>query len=94
MLGYANLKLPELYWLLVCLEVHRKSLATLSTRYQCRSFSEVDCILLTPALNDIIKYLIRQELEYKLNSQTENSMLLSCARFHGSISEDDWFHLL
>ncbi|KAH7397600.1 hypothetical protein BKA64DRAFT_42394 [Cadophora sp. MPI-SDFR-AT-0126] len=43
---------------------------------------------------DLIKYLIRQALPLKKYLQTEKSMSLSCAQFHGDYSEADWFRLL
>ncbi|PVH76180.1 hypothetical protein DL98DRAFT_641965 [Cadophora sp. DSE1049] len=43
---------------------------------------------------DLIKYLIRQALSLRQNIQTEKSMSLSCAPFHGDHSEEEWFRLL
>jgi hypothetical protein len=43
---------------------------------------------------DLFKYLIRQALPLRQNTNTEKSMSLSCARFHGNLTEADWFQHL
>lgn len=44
--------------------------------------------------SDLLKYLIKQAIEIRKNYQSEKSMALSCAMFHGASAGMDWFRLL
>ncbi|KAI0439622.1 hypothetical protein F4803DRAFT_30512 [Xylaria telfairii] len=43
---------------------------------------------------DLIKYILRQALQIRQKYQTEKSMSLACAPFHGNYSEAEWFRVL
>lgn len=43
---------------------------------------------------DLIKYILRQALQIRQKYQTEKSMSLACAPFHGNYSEAEWFQVL
>lgn len=43
---------------------------------------------------DLLKYLVKQALEYTKGLQTEGSMSLSCARANCANSETEWFDIL
>ncbi|KAI0543843.1 hypothetical protein F4679DRAFT_567068 [Xylaria curta] len=43
---------------------------------------------------DLIKYILRQALQIRQRDETEKSMSLACAPFHGNYSETEWFQVL
>jgi len=43
---------------------------------------------------DLLKYITKQAIPLRKKPPTEKSMSLSCAPFHGNLSEADWFQLL
>ena len=44
--------------------------------------------------NDLLKYLVRQAIQVRHKLQTEKSMAVKCATFHGASTEMEWFQVL
>ncbi|KAF2802196.1 uncharacterized protein BDZ99DRAFT_402242 [Mytilinidion resinicola] len=44
--------------------------------------------------NDLLKYLVRQAIQIRHKLQTEKSMAMKCATFHGASTETEWFQVL
>ena len=47
-----------------------------------------------PSIIDVVKDLISQVLRLNIAFQSERSLALSCTRFRGAETEDEWFRLL
>jgi hypothetical protein len=77
-----------------CVEVIEQLRASEVPILLAMNIPQTECSTSNISPIDLLKYLIRQALQFRHSSPTEKSMSLNCAPFHCKLSEAEWFQLL